>query len=90
MVDMEAKIDVLLEVMTLIRQGQELLLDGLNALNDRVAAIETELTKEPPPSKAAAVLADLVEAVDQLGVQIGDLTEAVREGLADEDDASAS
>ena len=89
MVGMEAKIDALLEVMTLIRQGQDLLLDGLNALNDRITVLETELTKEPPPSKAAAVLADLVEAVDRLAVQIGDLTEAVHGAASDEDDVGS-
>lgn len=83
---MEDRIDTLLDVMSLIRRGQELMLDGLNAMNERIGAIETELTKEPPPSKAAEVLRDLVEAVDNVAAQMADLTEVVQEAVSETSD----
>lgn len=73
-----------------VDSGLHLLLDGLNALNQRIGAIETELTKEPPPSKAAEVLTELVEAVDHVGAQLAELTDAVRNSLsADEEEAES-
>lgn len=83
--------DRLEELITLAKtiiQGLSVQQDSLGVIKGRLAFIESELTKDLPPSKTAEVLKDLVGAVNELhDVMVPVANAILGEELEPEDEA---